>query len=109
MHRLCLALGGMTVREMERRMGAREYADWLAYYAAEPFGEDRADLRAGIIASTIANVNRGKGDKPYKPRDFMPFAPPEPEIIVPENAAHEALLVSNLISSLGLPIIEKND
>jgi predicted transcriptional regulator len=31
-----------------------------------------SDFRAGIIASTIANVNRGKRKKPYKPADFMP-------------------------------------
>jgi len=30
------------------------------------------DFRAGIIASTIANVNRGKKKKAFKPVDFMP-------------------------------------
>ncbi len=46
----------------------------MAYYALEPFGEERADLQAGIIASTIANVNRDpkKRRRPYKPQDFMP-------------------------------------
>lgn len=39
----------------------------------EPFGEERADLRMGILAATIANVNRGKKGKSYKPTDFMPF------------------------------------
>lgn len=39
----------------------------------EPRGEERADLRAGIIASTIANANRDpKKTKPFKPGDFMP-------------------------------------
>lgn len=37
----------------------------------EPFGEDRADLRAGIIAATIANsAAHSRGG--YKPSDFMP-------------------------------------
>ena len=31
-----------------------------------------SDRRAGIISATIANVNRGKGKKAYKPEDFMP-------------------------------------
>lgn len=44
----------------------------MAYYQLEPFGEERDDLRSGIIASTIANANRGKGQKPFKPSDFMP-------------------------------------
>ena len=45
----------------------------MAVYRMEPFGEERADLRAGIIASTIANVNRGKKGRLSKPTDFMPF------------------------------------
>jgi len=44
----------------------------MAYYSLEPWGERRADLRSGIVASTIANVNRPKGGKAYKPQDFMP-------------------------------------
>jgi hypothetical protein len=37
----------------------------------EPWGEERADLRAGIVAATIANLFRRKG-RTLKPRDFMP-------------------------------------
>ena len=37
----------------------------------DPFGDERADLRAGIVAATVANVNRAKG-KPLSPSDFMP-------------------------------------
>lgn len=44
---------------------------WLAYYHLEPWGEERADLRMGITASTIANANRVKG-KALTPGDFMP-------------------------------------
>lgn len=46
-----------------------------------PFlGPERGDLRAGIIASLIANVNRDakKKPQPFTPVDFMPFAK-EPE------------------------------
>ena len=53
------------------RCDSREFAEWLAYYELEPWGEERADLRAGIVASTIANVHRGKG-KAFQPGDFMP-------------------------------------
>jgi hypothetical protein len=37
--------------------------------------ERAADLRAGIVASTIANVNRDPKKKPdaYQPADFMPL------------------------------------
>jgi len=44
----------------------------MAYYELEPFGEERADLRAAIIACTLANIWRGKGQRSLKPHDFMP-------------------------------------
>ena len=34
--------------------------------------DERADLRAGIVAAVIANVFRGKGTRAYQPYDFMP-------------------------------------
>ena len=57
-------------------MSAREFAEWQAYFRIEPFGEGMADLRAGIVASVIANVNRDakKRSQPYEPLDFMPHA-----------------------------------
>lgn len=78
MHRLALGLG-MTISELRLRMTSRELTDWRAYYHLEPFGEERADLRSGIVASTIANVNRGKDVKPFSPADFMLFKPKKEE------------------------------
>lgn len=72
------ALWGCTVREAQRRCDAREFNEWLAYYRLEPWGEERDDLRSGIVASVIANCFRGKGQKAFKPKDFMPrFDKPE--------------------------------
>jgi hypothetical protein len=56
-----------------------QYAEWLAYSALEPWGEERDDLRMAIIASTIANVNRGKGQKAFTPDQFMPSFEQETE------------------------------
>jgi hypothetical protein len=44
----------------------------MAFSTLEPFGSDADNLGHAITASTIANVNRGKNDKPYKVEDFMP-------------------------------------
>lgn len=63
---------GMTVQELGERMNSQELSEWLAFDRISPIGDERADLRAGIVASTIANCNRTKGD-PFKPQDFMPF------------------------------------
>ena len=34
--------------------------------------EEREHYRIAILCSVIANVNRGKNTKAYKPEDFMP-------------------------------------
>lgn len=62
----------MTVGELLSRVSSAELTEWMAFDLVDPFGAERADLRAGIVASTIANVNRGKGKKAYSPKDFMP-------------------------------------
>ena len=69
------------------RCNSREFAEWRAFFELEPWGEERADLRAGIIASTIANVNRSKG-KAFSPGDFMPeFDKPVRKHQTPEEMA----------------------
>lgn len=50
-------------------MSPSEFIHWMAYYRLEPFGQERDNLHAGIIASTIVNVNSPK--RPYKAHDFM--------------------------------------
>jgi len=62
----------MTVGDLLHRMSSRELTEWMAYYALEPFGEERGDMRAGIVASTLYNVHRGPKSKAASPEDFMP-------------------------------------
>jgi len=83
--RLALALG-MTVADLESRMTARELGEWMAYDRLEPIGEWRGDVRAGIIAATIANASRSKG-KRAKPADFMPFLDDRPRMMSPDEFA----------------------
>jgi|SRR5688500_10845477 len=64
----------MSVKQCQQEVSSREFIEWMAYYRLEPFGELRSDLRNGITASVIANVNRDKKrkPKPFKAEDFMP-------------------------------------
>jgi hypothetical protein len=64
----------LTVAELLSRISSRELSEWQAYYAMEPFGGERDDLQAGLVASTIANVNRDpkKRKQAYTPQDFLP-------------------------------------
>ena len=43
-------------------MDAHEFAQWKAYYQLEPFGADRDNLHAGIIAASLSGGN---------PADFL--------------------------------------
>lgn len=54
-------------------MSAREFAEWSAFYDKDPWGDQRGDVRAGIIASTLANIHRAKHAKAFTPLDFMWF------------------------------------
>lgn len=62
----------MTVRQLESKLEASELNEWMAFFNMEPWGAVREDYRAGIIASTLVNVNGGKkGGKPAQPTDFF--------------------------------------
>jgi len=80
---------------MLAEMTSLQLSEWMAYSKLEPWGEEREDLRMGIVASTIANVNRPKGKKPYKPTDFTPTFEVESE----EEAA--ARLMAQAFAALG--------
>ncbi len=67
----------------------REYVEWQEYYQVEPWGEERDDLRSGILTSVLANVHRDvkRRPTPYEPVDFMPFyTKPKP---TPEQLARK--------------------
>ena len=60
------------MREAQCRCDAREFAEWMAFYRLEPWGEQRGDLRIGILAAVVANMFRKKGRRALQPVDFMP-------------------------------------
>lgn len=65
----------MTVGELLTRMSSRELSEWQQFYAVEPFGEERSDIRSAISAAAIVTSLRGLGGvkRPVKPEAFMPF------------------------------------
>jgi hypothetical protein len=62
------------VAELQERMSSLEFAEWMEFGEIEPWGEERADVRAAIVASTVANANRDPKarKKPFTVGDFMP-------------------------------------
>ncbi len=100
---LDLALAfGCTLQELGDRMTAREFDLWIAKYRRHPWGEQRADLRAGIIAAAVANYAgkmRKEGTPPAVPTDFMPYVDKptaEPETDEePDPMEHFGRLIGN--------------
>ena len=62
----------MTVGELLSRISSHELSEWMAYAQIEPFGGITDYLGSAIVATTIANVNRGKGRRAYELKDFIP-------------------------------------
>ena len=60
--------------ELLDRVSSAELTEWMVFYRMEPFGMERGDLQAGIVAATVANVNRDpkKQKRAWEPADFMP-------------------------------------
>jgi hypothetical protein len=84
---------GCTVRELLARIDSRELSEWQVYHKLDPWDEKRSDLRAGIIASTVANC---LNEKSWKPSDFMPKygPPPEPEVKTVEQLKDAAIRIA---------------
>lgn len=78
---------GMTVKRLCKEMTEAEFQEHWADYRIEPWGELRGDLQAGVIASTIANSNRGEDTPPFKPSDFMLDFDAEPAEPMDEDEA----------------------
>jgi hypothetical protein len=74
-YKLALTFGVVDPDWFYKNIPARIIGQWEAYYQIDPWGDERADLRNGILASTMVNCNpfRKKSARSAKPTDFMPF------------------------------------
>jgi hypothetical protein len=80
--RLALASGYWVANPdaMLAAMPFRVLMQWVEYDQLDPIGNQRADLQAGIVASTVANsilavlnsFSKRKTRRTFTPGDFMP-------------------------------------
>jgi uncharacterized protein DUF4035 len=89
---------GMTATKMAREMSLREFTLWRIRYSESPFGDVRGDMRAALICSLLANINRDVQKHPdaFPLNEFMLFKPEgesddededEKDIVSPETRA----------------------
>ena len=69
-----MTFGRVDVDAFLEEIPASLLAEWQAYYAIEPWGEERADLRNAMAMQLTANINRKQGATPFRVADFMPYA-----------------------------------
>ena len=101
--RLAKELGIPNVNEMLKSISGNDLIEWMAYAKLEPFGEERADLRMGILAALIANVNRDseKTDE-FTPQQFMPKFEDAYEEVEPLSQEDVAQKVDIIFSALAM-------
>ena len=94
---------------MQKEVSPTEFKYWLAYNTLEPFGDERSDLQAALIASTIANSVRDDKLRPqqYEIADFLLDFSREPK--KPQTSAQmEAVLMEATLATGGRVIRGKS-
>lgn len=61
----------MSVSRAQREVDSNEFTHWKQYYRIDPRGEERADLRMGILATVLVRL-LGKKSIRVDPSKFMP-------------------------------------
>jgi hypothetical protein len=61
----------MTVAQLRREMDSKEFTEWIAYEQIDPGEPERSDLRAALMACTVANAHKGARGRLYKISDFL--------------------------------------
>ena len=46
------------------------FREWQAFFSVAPFGDERADLRAGVVAAQVFNVHRGRSQRAARASDY---------------------------------------
>ena len=65
-----------SVRELQARVSSREFAEWVAFWEQEPFGERVLQVQLATLCALVANAFRDTKARPaaYTAEDFLPGA-----------------------------------
>jgi len=99
-------LGKASVKRMLRSLTAKEFIEWELYARLEPFNELRADYRAASIATVLANIYRGRGQRAYSLEDFrLQFEEQEPQKVTqtPEQQEMRMRILMGVPIDMPLP------
>jgi hypothetical protein len=93
----------MTRGELLDRMDSRELTAWQLFSAIEPIGDRRADLRAAMIASVLANANRDpdKQANPFELADFLVYQ--DADDLAEQETRDQQAHMATLLDAWGAP------
>ena len=57
---------------MLSEMTSRQLTEWAAYYAVDPWGDERQDYRVAHALAVIVGMFRGEDTGPISVSDFIP-------------------------------------
>ncbi|EGT4286453.1 phage tail protein [Cronobacter sakazakii] len=73
-------MGGRTIAEAQEALSFREFQLWVKY--RNQYGSlnpmMRTEWGAALVASVLANINRGKDDPAFRLSDFAPHIHEKP-------------------------------
>lgn len=55
-------------------MSPASFSEWMAFYAIDPWGDQRADMRIAKLQALYVNSHLPRGKEPVKLIDFMLYA-----------------------------------
>ncbi|MDR5776624.1 MULTISPECIES: hypothetical protein [unclassified Caballeronia] len=81
---------GMSVRRAKLEVSSAEFADWVALYEREPWGEHIEDLRVGALMSLLYNMSRAQDAPVASAAQFTPWSGWSRDSLKPrKRSAHE--------------------
>lgn len=86
-------------------LSSKQLTDWIAYSLLEPFGSRREDARAGTIAATVVNMQKGKNAQSVSANDFFPEFTPSKE---KEDQSKKAILAQQSFFAQSIPGVKKS-
>ena len=90
--------------EWQHTMSSHEFAEWMAFFRLQPFGEWRKDTRMATLAAVIVNaLTRSKDSDPiHKAEEFMPdFEKALDEYEAQEEISEQEVLAQKVRSVFG--------
>ena len=102
-----MALGVIHPDYLLKKLTSTQLKEWELYHDEEPWGEVQQFYQAGIIASTLVNLQIKKGSQPYLATEFMPYYKEKKRVQTGEEMRDALLSILTPVKSDKNTIVKK--